>query len=179
MQWFHLKLCALHIIHLERLNRDMRTNTHTVSDPTNVSVGNNIFFFLQRDEAVSDVSPPSPGRAVFKPDNGFHRFASDLQQKNKRSLDIFFPLTLHLNKIIDSFYLWYLQTSVYAGSRFINPVRLQTVLWEVSLQPDKRSNTMFLLYCLSSGSCTSLVFYNTEGGWCEFVVSCSYFKIQS
>lgn len=137
----------------------MCTNTHTVSDSTNVSVGNNIFFFLQRDEAVSAVSPPSPR---FKPDNGFHRFASELQQKNKRSLDIRFPLTLHLNKIIDSFYLWYLRTSVYAGTHFINPVRLQTVLWEVSLQPDKRSNTMFLLYCLSSGSCTSLVFYNTR-----------------
>lgn len=137
----------------------MRTNTHTVSDSTNVSVGNNIFFFLQRDEAVSAVSPPSPR---FKPDNGFHRFASELQQKNKRSLDICFPLTLHLNKVIDSFYLWYLRTSVYAGTHFINPVRLQTVLWEVSLQPDKRSNTMFLLYCLSSGSCTSLVFYNTR-----------------
>lgn len=137
----------------------MRTNTHTVSDSTNVSVGNNIFFFLQRDEAVSAVSPPSPR---FKPDNGFHRFASELQQKNKRSLDICFPLTLHLNKVIDSFYLWYLRTSVYAGTHFINPVRLQTVLWEVSLQPDKRSNTMFLLYCLSSGSCTSLVFYSTR-----------------
>lgn len=100
---------------------------------------------------------PRLAQAVFKPDNGFHRFASELQQKNKRSLDICFPLTLHLNKAIDSFYLWYLQTSVYAGTHFINPVRLQTVLWEVSLQPDKRSNTMFLLYFHQV-----LVFYTTR-----------------
>lgn len=150
-------LCSAHYPLVERLNRDMRTNTHTVSDSTNVSVGNN------RETKLWALCPlPRPARAVFEPDSGFHHFASELQQKNKRSLDICFPLTLHLNKITDSFYLWYLQTSVYAGSHFINPVRLQTILWEVSLQPDKRSNTMFLLYCLSSGSCMSLVFYNTS-----------------
>lgn len=109
---------------------------------------------------------PRPARAVFKPDNGFHRFASELQQKNKRSLDICFPLTLHLNKTIDSFYLWYLQTSVYAGTHFINPVRLQTVLWEVSLQPDKRSNTMFLLYFLQL---LVRVLFFTPPGWLMWV----------
>lgn len=74
---------------LERHSCAQRHNRPTPSDSTNVSMGNNIF--LQREVAVSDASPPFPGQPTYTPDNGFHHFSFEQQQKYKRSPDLFPP----------------------------------------------------------------------------------------
>lgn len=57
-----------------------KKQTHAVPDSTYVSMGNNIFF-LQRDVAVSDESPPFPGQLAYTPDNSFHHFSFEQQLK--------------------------------------------------------------------------------------------------
>lgn len=59
--------------------------------------GNNILF-LQSEVAVSDASSPFPGQPTYTPDNGFHHFSFEQQQKYKRCLDLF-PRDASLRKV--------------------------------------------------------------------------------
>lgn len=94
-------------------------------------MGNNIFF-LQRDIAVSDESPPFPGQLAYTPDNGFHPFSFEQQPKvlpgfvspvcfTKRG----FYASPGVDAVLNQTEMNLGEMSVYTGSHFIKPVRLR------------------------------------------------------